>query len=326
MGSKALIASISQAGNFYKRKRKNIEFIMKKVDLALKKNPDLICLPENFSDVSVNFDSLEEAAETVPGPLTDKFSQIAKKNSCYIICPLKTKRKGKYWNSAVIIDRSGEITGIYDKNQPVTSSSDYTEMENGISPGKDLPVFDLDFGKIGIQICFDIGYPDCWQKLSKKGVKIVFWPSAYNGGFPLQAYANLFQYYVISAVRQDKSRIIDPLGNVLAQTDVNKNIIYKKISLDFMVCHYDFNYSIPDKINELYPSQIKVTSDKEQGKFLLEVIDDEVSLEKVQKEIGFESYSKYLQRHKNAYNKLLKGESPDPQEALHGNRPQYSDF
>ncbi|MCX8183478.1 MAG: carbon-nitrogen hydrolase family protein [Crenarchaeota archaeon] len=127
----------------------------------------------------------------------------ARAAKCYIICPILTKRRGKIWNSAILIGRNGEIIGIYDKVHPVTSSSDYTVFEGGVSPGKEALAFDLDFGRVGIQICFDIIFPESWRELAEKGVKIVFWPSAYNGGFPLQVYAYLHQYYVVSSVRSE---------------------------------------------------------------------------------------------------------------------------
>jgi len=118
---------------------------------------------------------------------------------------------------------------------PVTTSSDYTVFEGGTAPGGRLSdgaalTFDLDFGRIGIQICFDAGFPETWQALADQGARIVFWPSAYNGGFPLRVYAYLHHYYVVSSVRTDKSRIIDPCGTILAQTDDLASIIYRDIN------------------------------------------------------------------------------------------------
>ena len=83
-----------------------------------------------------------------------------------------TTRNGRSRNSAVIVDRQGEILGIYDKAQPVTSSSDTTVFESGVAPGStDVPVFGLDFGRIGIQICYDIGFPETWQQSDIMGYK-----------------------------------------------------------------------------------------------------------------------------------------------------------
>jgi len=323
MATKARIATICQGGCFYPSLEDNREHVMGLLALALRQGPDLVCLPETFTTVSVP-GSAQELVETVPGPTTDMVAQKARKCGCYIICPIKTKHDGKCWNSAVVIDRTGNILGIYDKAQPVTTSANYTVMENGIMPGGSPPVFDLDFGRVGIQICFDAGFPESWQTLADQGARIVFWPSAYNGGFPLQVYAYLHHFYVVSSARTDKSRIIDPLGTILAQTDQRLNVICRDINLDFCVSHYDFNYSIPDKIMETYPGCVEIRSDRDSGHFLVEPADDTVTIEQLHVEFGFESTFQYHQRHREAYRLLRQGKVPPAQRAAHGERPQYS--
>jgi len=301
----------------------NRKHVMKLLDLALLQKPDLVCLPEAFTTVNVN-KPIKEIAEDLSGPTAKIVGKKAKTNECYVICPIMTKRNGKVWNSAIIIDRTGEILGVYNKVHPVTSSADYTVFEGGVTPGGEVPVFDLDFGRIGIQICFDIGFPESWRELSDKGARIVFWPSAYNGGFPLRVYAYLHHYYVVSSVRSDKSRIIDPLGRILAETDRHVNVIYRDINSDFVVAHYDFNYSIPSRIMNTYPRRVEVRSHIDDAHFLVEPIDEGLSIEQLQREFGFESTFQYHERHRRAYEMILKGKKPPVQKAAHGERPQYS--
>ncbi|MBS7614810.1 carbon-nitrogen hydrolase family protein [Candidatus Bathyarchaeota archaeon] len=322
MGRNTRVATVCQGGNFHNTVEANREYIMKLLDLALKQKPDIVCLPETFTAASIT-KPIEELAETVPGPTSGAVAQRAKKHSCYIICPIFTLREGKIWNSAIIIDRNGEVAGIYDKVHPVTSSSDYAVFEKGVTPGAEVPVFDLDFGRIGIQICFDINFPESWRKLSENGVKMVFWPSAYNGGFPLQVYAYLHHYYVVSSVCTEKSRIVDPCGVILAETDKNMSIVYRDVNLDYVVSHYDFNYSIPDKIMATYPSRVKIRSHIDEGQFLVEPADETLTTEQLQKEFGFESAFEYFQRHAKAYNRIFQDKRPVPQKAAHGERPMY---
>lgn len=320
---RARIATVCQAGYFFDSVDENRKYVMKLLDLALLQEPDLVCLPEAFTTVSISDKSVKDLAETVPGPTTESVSRRAKANSCYIICPIYTKRESRIWNSAIVIDRTGEVLGIYDKAHPVTSSSDYTVFEDGVTPGRDIPVFDLDFGRVGIQICYDIGFPEGWE-LSKKGAKMVFWPSAYNGGFPLQVYAYIHHYYVVSSVRFDRSRIIDPCGVVLVETDQHVNVIHRDINLDFVVSHYDFNYGVPDKIMRTYPGRVEIRSYSDEGHFLVEPIDDALTTDQLQREFGFESTFQYHQRHREAYRMILQGKTPYAQKAAHGDRPQYS--
>ena len=58
------------------------------------------------------------------------------------------------------------------------------------APGTECAtVVETDFGRMGLAICYDIGWPDLWAQLAEQGAELVVWPSAYGGGLPLQAYA-----------------------------------------------------------------------------------------------------------------------------------------
>ena len=295
--ARARIATVCQGRRFYPTIEQNRAHVLQLLDLALQQTPDLVCLPETFTTVSVPAQDIVDAAESVPGPTTDAIARRAREHDCYIICPIKCVRNGTFWNTAVVIGRQGEIVGLYDKAQPVTSSFDYTVFESGVQPGAaEVPVVDLDFGRIGIQICFDAGFPETWQQLSDKGAQVVFWPSAYNGGFPLQVYAYLHHYYVVSSVRTDSSRIVDPLGQILDRTDERHNVIYRDINPDYCVCHYDFNHSIPDQIMAAYGAGVEIRSDRDSGHFLVEPRDDTLTVEQLQAAFGFESTHQYHQR------------------------------
>jgi predicted amidohydrolase len=321
--TRARIATVCQNGQFFSTVAQNRDHVLHLLDLALAQRPDLVCLPETFTTAGV-IGPEANLAEPIPGPTTDLVAQRAREHHSYVICPIKTQRDGVAWNSAVIIGRAGEIVGIYDKAHPVTTSADYTVMEGGLTPGGDPPVFDLDFGRVGVQICFDAGFPESWQALADRGARAIFWPSAYNGGFPLQVYAYLHHVYVVSAVERDSSRIVDPLGQILAATDPHVNVIARDLNLDFCVCHYDFNYSIPDRIMAAYGDRVRIRSDFDSGHFLVEPADDVVTVAQLQSEFGFEGTSCYHQRHREAYALLREGKTPSPQRAHHGDRPQYA--
>ncbi len=213
---------------------------------------------------------------------------------------------------------------MYDKAHPVTTSHDYTSFEDGMMPGGAPPVFDLDFGRIGVQICFDAGFPENWQQLADQGARVVVWASAYNGGFPLQAYAYLHHYYVVSAVRPSRSRIIDPCGAVLAQTDDWVNVIWRDVNLDYAVCHYDWNYSIAERIQARYPGRVEIRSYPDEAHFIVEPLDASLTVAALQREFGFETAAQYHQRHRDAHARMRAGQPAAPQAAAHGDRPEYA--
>ena len=74
-------------------------------------------------------------------------------------------------NVAVLYNRQGKIHGIYEKVQLPDA-----ETEQGAVPGNSLPVFETDFGKIGIQICWDSSFPEISRILALNGAEILFCP------------------------------------------------------------------------------------------------------------------------------------------------------
>lgn len=303
----------------------NREHVMGLLDLALRVRPDVVCLPETFAIRGGG--AAEADAEPLDGPSVAAAGKRAREHRCYVVCPVLTKRDGRYFNSAAIIDRTGHIAGVYDKARPVTTSHDYTVFEGGVTPGpcgEGLPVFDLDFGRVGVQICFDACFPEQWEQLGRAGVRLVFWPSAYNGGMSLRAHATRNRCYVVSSVRATKSRVIDPLGQVLAETNAVTPVAWRDVNLDFVVCHYDFNYAISDRILAAYGDRVDVRTDWDDQAFLVEPRDPAVTTAALQAEFGFESAAQYFQRHRYAAPAARAGEPCPPQQAAHGDRPMYT--
>lgn len=323
MNTIARIATICQSGYYATSVEGNHAEVLKRLALALRQKPDLVCLPETFSTASVPRNTVANVAESIPGPTTDFFAEQARQHSCYILCPLFSRRNGIIYNSVAVIDRTGNIVGVYDKLHPVTSTSNYIEFEQGVTPGNNTPVFNLDFGCIGVQICFDAHFPESWAELARKGARIIFWCSAYNGGFPLQAYAWIHHYYVISSVGAEKSRIIDPCGDILGETEFPVNVIWQDINLDYAVCHADFNYSIPDRILTAYPGKVEIRVHGDAQHFLIVPLDPGITIAQLHREFGFITVQEYTTLHQNAYNVIQAGKAPAPQKAIHGDRPMY---
>lgn len=324
--TRARIATVCLANRFFQTVEENREHTLGLLDLALRHNPDLICLPEAFATFSVPGGI--QLAETITGPTIDEVASRARKHHCYIVCPLLTREEGDgvgiVHNSAIILGRSGQIVGIYNKRRPVTSSHDYTRFEEGVIPGVEDGLFDLDFGRIGIRICFDAVFPEDWEILAKGGARLVLWPSAYDGGAQLSSYAQLHHFWVVTSVRTDRSRIIDPCGVTLKETDQILGVVMRDINLDFAVCHYDFNWSVPEHIQADYSGRVDVRSHWDSVSFLVEPIDPSITTSHLMSQYGFETAEQYSQRHRDAYDMLQRDEVASPQTAAHGNRPTYS--
>jgi predicted amidohydrolase len=115
------------------------------------------------------------AAETIPGPATRRFSELARKLGIWIVFGMDENRNGELFNTAVLMNPQGQIAGTYSKvhlqNWMVAS---------GIHHGDGFPVWDIDVDgvhvKLGIEICYDVQHPESTLELALGGAEVVFIP------------------------------------------------------------------------------------------------------------------------------------------------------
>ncbi len=200
---------------------KRIKNMLERMENVYPMEPDIICLPETFQISWVKeMKTLEEIAEdeNVPGPVTSIIADIARNHNCYIICPVVTKKEGHYYNSAILLNRKGQIDGVYHKMHPTDTETlpDVYYKGGGTTPGVlTPPVFKTDFGTIGLQICMDASWFDNWRLLRESGAEMVLFPSQGPFGDTLAQHAWRNQYYVVSATGED-ARILDMTGDLIA--------------------------------------------------------------------------------------------------------------
>ena len=322
MPRKILVTTTAFHGSGKPAVEENIEAARRLLEGACALRPDIVCLPEVFGSVGVEYEHAEEVAQPVPGPITDMVAEVARCHSTYVICPLLEKRDGQVYNSAVMIDRSGQIAGVYEKVHPVTSSSDYTVLEHGVTPGSEPKVFETDFGRLGILICFDINWPEEWAKLKRRGAEVVFWPSAYSGGFPLQAYAFLHNYYVVTSTHVE-SRIIDVTGEIVAQTGRLDPIASAQIDLEKVLLHTDFNGAQIEPLRARYGRGVTVRIYHDEALMTIESQRQDLGVAEVMEEMKLELLPDYLARNERAQDALRESRRPTPQHPPYLGREMY---
>ncbi|NPV07884.1 MAG: carbon-nitrogen hydrolase family protein [Anaerolineae bacterium] len=154
-------------------RRSNLDHAVASLDEAGSRGCDIACLPEAFSTYRVPLDA---SPEPVPGEVTEAVARVAARWGMYVIAPLAGVVEGVKRNAAVVLGRDGAILGQYFKvhlTQP--------ELDAGYVPGDELPVFDLDFGRIGIMTCLDNSFPETARTLAVKGAEIIFFPHVQSG-------------------------------------------------------------------------------------------------------------------------------------------------
>ena len=169
------------------------------IEQAAQQKADLVVLPESITVYGTGL-SYAECAEPIPGPSTKYFSQLAKKHNLYIVVGLYERAEHLVYNVAVLIGPDGEIVGKYRK---VTLPRG--EIEGGVTPGHEYPVFETRFGKVGMMICYDGFFPEVTRELSKNGAEVIAWPVW--GCNPLLGAARACEnhVYVVSSTYTDAS-------------------------------------------------------------------------------------------------------------------------
>jgi predicted amidohydrolase len=231
--------------------------------------------------------------EPVPGPVTERLSAWAREHSSYVVFGLRTKKGDRVYNSAILLDRKGQIIGQYNKIHPTED-----ELKDGTTPGEDVdpPVFKTDFGTIGIQICFDVNWREKWRRLKEQGAQIVFWPSAYPAGRQLPALALVNEYYVVSSTMSGAAHIYDITGEVLATSGKYQDWAGAALPLGKRLFEVDYNASKAQEIQQKYGSRVEVTWYHDSDWFTLAALDANLSVEDLIREYGLTPLDEYITR------------------------------
>lgn len=192
----------------------NIRDSLERIDALMKEEKvDLVVLTETFNSriTSVEYD---ETFITLEGEEMARMKSKAKEHGIYLAFSLRERTaEGGVANSAVLIDRQGEIVSYYRKCHLTLS-----EKLSGLTPGNEIVVCDTDFGRVGFAICWDLYYPETARMLVKQGAELIINPTA---GFEINMHTQRAKdagvFVVTGGVWGSNCTVIAPDGNVLAE-------------------------------------------------------------------------------------------------------------
>jgi 5-aminopentanamidase len=140
--------------------------------IAKEKSPDIVVFPELATTGYCLGRKWKSMSEEIPGSVTLELSRIASEHGFYIVCGVDEKYGDSIFDSAVLIDPNGRLIGTYRKVHLWDSEKKY------FSRGKNFPVFDTRFCKLGIGICYDLEFPESARTMALKGADVLLFPSA----------------------------------------------------------------------------------------------------------------------------------------------------
>jgi len=211
-------------------KELNLATCVARIEEAAAAGAQLVVLPE-CAIPGYMFGSGDEAlpfAEEIPGPSTEALERECRRLGIYVVCGLLERDGDALRNAAVFVGPDG-LVGSYRKTH-----LPFLGVDRFVVPGDELPVFDTPLGRIGIEICYDLRFPEVTRTLALKGADIVAHPTNFPMAARVQtelitvARAAENRIFLLTANRVGKERwgefcgwsqIVDPYGKRLAEAD-----------------------------------------------------------------------------------------------------------
>ena len=220
---------------------------------AAAQGADMVCFPE-MSNCPYQTRLFVPYAEPHMGETWQLFSSLAAEHKIYVSAGSipETGENGKIYNTAYVFDREGKEIAKHRKMHlyDVDVKGGVSFKESDIfEPGNEVTVFDTEFGKGGLIVCYDVRFPELTRLMLAEGMRFLVVPAAFNMTtgplhwellFRSQASNN--QIFTIgTALARDPdiafnswghSIVCDPWAKVLSQADEHEALIFTEIDLD----------------------------------------------------------------------------------------------
>lgn len=261
---------------------------------VLPDHPDLIVLPEACDRFPKQ--SKEERFryyEFRGDKMLNFFKGVARDNRCYIAYSAARKLPDGTWrNSTWLIDRGGDVVGIYNKNFPTVGEHDIWK----IVPGKAAPVFQTDFGRVTMLICFDLNFDEMLAKVSPQRPDLILFSSMYHGGLMQGFWAYHCRSYFIGSICGEENDVVNPLGEQVAHSSNYSDFVTTSINLDYQVVHLDENVEKLAAVKAKYGRGVVISDPGYVGAVLLTSEMDDVTSTDIIREFHIETWDEYYKR------------------------------
>jgi predicted amidohydrolase len=218
---------------------------------------DLVCLPELFTFRALHTvepGQIQRYAEAPDSGLTERLAEHARALQTYLVAGSTLRRSddGQVYNESLVFDRGGCVVATYRKTH-LFDAPGHAESDH-VAPGDRLVVFDSDFGRVGVVICYELRFPEVARTLALAGANVLAVPNSWPvdginlGAGQLRtllrgtALQNLC--YVVHANQYGhvagldlcgRSCVVDPKGEIVGQaSDRDGHAVVARLDLSFV--------------------------------------------------------------------------------------------
>lgn len=213
---------------------------------------DFVCLPEMWNTPYSN-DFFREYSEPENGETVEFMAGLARELGIYLIGgSISEIEDDKVYNTSFVFDREGNVIGKHRKTHlfdiDVEGGIRFMESDT-LTQGESATLFDTEFGKMGLAICFDVRFPELFRKMTLEGAQMIFLPAAFNMttgpvhwslSMKMRALDNQVFFAAISPARNMEgvyqayghSMVVDPWADIIAEAGAGEEIIIAEIDLD----------------------------------------------------------------------------------------------
>jgi predicted amidohydrolase len=223
---KVTIASLNLRPSGTRSAAESVSQFVAAVDRKIPGTVDVILLPEGITVIGTG-KSYVDVSETIPGPTTNTLGELARRRSSYIVAGIYEREGEIVYNTAVLLDRHGDVAGKYRKVYLPAA-----EIEGGLTPGNAYPVFQTDFGTVGLMICYDVMFSDPAHALARQGAEIVLLPIWGGDETLAKARAIENKVFLVASGYDHPTYIMDPDGNRIASAPKHGDVAISTIDLN----------------------------------------------------------------------------------------------
>ena len=225
--------------------RGDIQSNLKKAEKAVKEaalvKNDILILPE-FWTTGFDLPKLAEYSKNELDSIIEHISYLAKKYTIALIGTTPQKINSKIYNTAFLFDKDGKTVANYNKLHLFWLMDEHKFIE----PGEDISVFNTDWGKCSVTICFDLRFPELFRKIAEQGVKIVFIPAYWpeprleHWRILLRARAIENQIFIVGCNRCTMNKklkfgysaVIDPEGKIVCEAGTEEILMHAELNVN----------------------------------------------------------------------------------------------